>query len=168
MLGAGKTFTGYAEGLPRSGFTGCSSGDYAQRHCPWINFTNVPTRVSQPMTAFPSDYASLPDVSFVIPNVQHDAHDGTVAQADNWLQDNLSGYLSWARAHNSLLVVTADEDDHSSGNRIPVIVAGGGVKAGRYPQHYTLYSLLRLIEDMYRLPRIGDSADATPITGIWG
>jgi phosphatidylinositol-3-phosphatase len=167
LLEAGRTFTGYAEGLPQSGFTGCSSGDYARKHCPWINLTSLPARVSQPMTAFPSDFASLPTVSFVIPNLQHDMHDGTVAQADSWLQQHLSGYVSWAHAHNSLLIVTADEDDGSTDNRIPAIMAGAHVKAGHYAQRYNLYSLLRLIEDMYRLPRIANSAAATPITGIW-
>lgn len=167
LLGAGRTFTGYAEDLPRSGFTGCTSGDYAQRHCPWINFTNLPAAVSQPMTAFPSNYATLPTVSFVIPNLQHDMHDGTVAQADQWLQQHLSGYARWAQTHNSLLIVTADEDDRSADNRIPAIIAGAGVRAGHYDQRYTLYSMLRLIEDMYGLPRLAASAAAAPITGIW-
>jgi phosphatidylinositol-3-phosphatase len=167
LLDAGKTFTGYAEDLPRSGFTGCSSGDYAQKHCPWINFTRVPARVSQPMSSFPRDYASLPTVSFVIPNLRHDMHDGTVAQADSWLQQHLSGYASWAEAHNSLLIITADEDDDSTDNRIPAIISGAGVRAGQYGLRYNLYSLLRLIEDMYRLPRIANSADATPINGVW-
>ena len=168
LLEAGKTFTGYAEDLPRPGFTGCSSGEYARKHCPWVNFPDLPAGVSQPMSSFPTDYASLPTVSFVIPNLQHDMHDGTVAQADSWLQQHLSGYASWAQAHNSLLIVTADEDDRSSDNRIPAAISGAGVKAGTYRQHYTLYSLLRLIEDMYRLPRIANSADAAPINGIWG
>lgn len=167
LIDAGKTFVGYAEDLPRSGFTGCQSGEYARKHCPWIDFTNVPARVSQPMSSFPSDYASLPTVSFVIPNLRHDMHDGTVAEADSWLQEHLAGYARWAEAHNSLMIVTADEDDESAGNRIPAIIVGAGVKAGRYGQHDNLYSLLRLIEDLYRLPRLAKSAGATPITGVW-
>jgi acid phosphatase len=167
LLAAGKTFTGYAEDLPRSGYAGCASGAYAQKHAPWINFSAVPARASQPMTSFPSVYAVLPTVSFVIPNLLHDMHDGTVAQADGWLRQHLSGYASWAQAHNSLLILTADEDDQSSGNRIPAVIWGAGVKAGQYAMRYTLYSLLRLIEDLYRLPRIANSATAAPIGGIW-
>lgn len=167
LLDAGRTFTGYAEDLPRPGFTGCSSGDYARKHVPWVSFTNLPAWVSQPMSAFPRDYTSLPTVAFVIPNLRHDMHDGTVAEADTWLQQHLSGYAVWAVAHHSLLIVTADEDDKSSQNRIPAVIWGAGVKTGRYERHYDLYSLLRLIEDLYRLPRIGNSAHADPITGIW-
>jgi hypothetical protein len=168
LLEAGMTFTGYAEDLPQSGFTGCTSGGYARKHSPWVSFTNVPAQVSQPMSTFPSDYASLPTVSFVIPNLEHDMHDGTVAQADSWLQQHLSGYATWAQTHGSLLIVTADEDDHSADNRIPALVVGAGVKAGHYGQRYDLYGLLRLIEDMYRLPRLANSATANPINGMWG
>lgn len=166
LRAVGRTFVGYAEDLPRPGFAGCSSGEYARKHAPWIDFSNVPTSVSQPMSSFPSDYAALPVVSWVIPNVQHDMHDGTVAQADSWLRRHLSGYASWARLHHSLLIVTADEDDGTGGNRIPLIIEGSGVKPGRDGRHRNLYSLLRLIEDMYRLPRLAHSAHVAPITGI--
>ena len=47
----------------------------------------------------------------MIPNLDHDLHDGTLAQADQWLRDHLAGYAAWAGAHNSLLVITNDEDD---------------------------------------------------------
>ena len=59
---------------------------------PWANFTNVPAANSLPFSAFNnrSDYASLPTVSFVIPNLDNDMHDGTIAQADTWLYNNLS------------------------------------------------------------------------------
>ena len=166
LLAAGRTFVGYAESLPRSGFTGCTSGAYARRHCPWINF-RLPARVSQPMTAFPRNPAALPTVSFVIPNLQHDMHDGTLAQADSWLRAHLGAYARWATAHNSLLIVTADEDDRSAGNQIPTIISGAHVRAGHYARHYTLYSLLRTLEDMYRLPHLGNARTARTITGSW-
>jgi acid phosphatase len=167
LLTHGRTFTGYAEGLPHAGFTGCTSGDYARRHCPWISFSDVPPSRSLPMTAFPRDLTSLPTVAFVIPDLQHDMHDGTLAQADSWLRRHLSAYAAWAPRHNSLLIVTADEDDGSADNRIPTVITGAHVKAGHYGQRYTLYSLLRTVEDMYALPRLGHSASAPAITGVW-
>ena len=60
-------------------------------------------------------------MSFVIPNLNDDMHDGTVAQGDSWVQAHLSAYANWTRAHNSMLVVTFDEDDHSENNQIPTI-----------------------------------------------
>src|SRR5437016_4554556 len=66
LLGAGYTFAGYAEGLPAAGSNTCNVGnDYARRHVPWTNFSNVPPSVSKPFTAFPAgNFAALPTVSF--------------------------------------------------------------------------------------------------------
>ena len=86
-LAAGLGFAGYSEGLPSVGYTGCTSGRYARKHNPWVNFTNVPAASNQPLTSFPTDYSTLPAVSFVIPNLDHDMHDGTIAQGDTWIHD---------------------------------------------------------------------------------
>lgn len=167
LMAAGNSFTGYAEDLPSPGFTGCSAGSYARKHSPWVNFTNVPASANQPLASFPSRFEALPTVSFVIPNLDNDMHDGTLAQADSWLRTHLGGYASWAAAHNSLLVVTADEDDRSSDNRIATLLVGQQVAPGRYSQHVDHYGVLRTIEDAYGLPRLGASAKAAPITGVW-
>jgi acid phosphatase len=167
LLDAGDTFAGYSDGLPAPGFTGCSNGSYARKHNPWVNFSNVPASVNQPFTAFPTAYTSLPTVSFVIPDLDHDMHDGTVAESDAWLRAHLAGYAAWAQAHHSLLVLTWDEDDSSQDNQIPTVVAGGSVKAGRYGERVDHYRLLRTIEDAYALKAIGASATTTPITSIW-
>jgi len=114
LLAGGRTFTGYSEDLPSVGSTTCGSGKYARKHAPWVNFTNVPPANSVPFSSFPasSDYVSLPTVAFVIPNLDNDMHDGSVAQGDAWLNNNLSAYATWAKANNSLLVVTWEEDDN--------------------------------------------------------
>jgi acid phosphatase len=167
LLDARFSFAGYSEDLPSVGFTGCSAGEYARKHNPWVDFSNVPAAVNKPIAAFPSDLAALPTVSFVIPNLVHDMHDGTPAEADQWLQDRLGAYANWAPAHNSVLIVTADEDDYSSNNRIATIVFGARVVAGGYDQHVDHYGLLRTIGDAYGLTPIGESARAQPISGIW-
>ena len=33
---------GYSESLPRTGCTGCGTGQYSREHNPWVDFTNVP------------------------------------------------------------------------------------------------------------------------------
>lgn len=68
----------------------------------------------------PTPYDQLPTVSIVAPNEQHDADRSSVAAADAWLRKNIKHYADWARTHNSLLVVTWDEDgstDASHGTR---------------------------------------------------
>ncbi len=167
LLAAGDTFTGYAEGLPGSGSTVCTSGRYARKHAPWVNFDNVPAADSVPFSSFPTDYSTLPTVSFVIPDLDHDMHDGTVAQGDTWLQDNLSSYATWARNNDSLLIVTWDEDDYSESNQIPTLFVGAGIAPGHYDEPIDHYNVLATLEQLYGLAPVGNSADAAPITDIW-
>lgn len=123
----GLTFAGYAEGLPDSTFDGELEGNYVRKHCPWLNFADVPTTLSLPFTEFPKDpkdFDSLPTVSFVIPDLKNDMH-GTRFQpitevfdpdllkdGDKWLREKLEDYAQWAMTNNSLLIVTWDEDNN--------------------------------------------------------
>lgn len=167
-LGANLTFAGYSESMPSAGYTGCTAGDYARKHNPWVDFADVPATSNLTFDSFPTDYSQLPAISFVVPNLQDDMHDGTVAQGDTWLQQNLDGYIQWAKTHNSVFVLTFDEDDYGSANQIPTIITGAGVVTGDYGEYVDHYGLLRTIEDAYGLPYAGQSASATPITDIWG
>jgi acid phosphatase len=69
--------------------------------------------------------------------------------------------------HDSLLILTWDENDGSPGNQIPTIFAGEMVKAGKYRILIDHYNVLATIEAAYGLRRIGHAAHAAPITGIW-
>lgn len=164
LRAARYSFAGYSEGLPAPGFTGCSSGSYARKHNPWMNFVNVPAAANLPFSAFPDDYAALPTVSFVIPDEAHDMHSGSVEQADRWLAVHLGGYAAWAPAHRSILIVTADEDDRSAHNQIATVIAGAFVRPGRYSERIDHYCVLRTLTDAYHLAPLGPG---TPITGIW-
>ena len=167
VLDAGLTFTGYSEGLPLVGFAGCSSGRYAAKHSPWVHFDNLPPAVNQPATSFPSDFAKLPTVAFLIPDLCHDMHDCSVATGDSWLHDHVDAYAAWARTHNSLLIVTFDEDDNTADNRILTFVVGAGVRPGRYPQPVNHYGVLATVEDLLGLPRVGAAATEAPVAGTW-
>lgn len=168
LIAAGLSFKGYSESMPYDGYTGCTSGAYARKHNPWVNFpSNVPASSNLTFADFPTSYSSLPTISFVIPNLNDDMHDGTVAAGDSWLHSHLDGYAQWAKANNSLLVVTWDEDDNSSNNQIPTIFYGGPVKTGTYSEKVTHYGVLRTLEQAYGLPYVGSSSTATPITDAW-
>ena len=167
LLNASLTFAGYSEDLPSVGSTVCTSGAYARKHAPWVNFTNIPTTTNLPFSYFPSDYTTLPIVSFVIPNLNNDMHDGTIQQGDGWLQQHLNGYVQWAMTHNSLFIMTFDEDDSSQGNRIATIFVGQMVVPGQYSESINHFNLLRTLEDMYNLPYAGVSGNYQPITDVW-
>src|SRR5205814_474192 len=135
---------------------------------PWVPFSNVPSSANMPFAGyFPSDFSTLPTVSFVIPNLDHDMHNGTIQQGDQWLQANLDAYAQWAKTHNSLLVVTWDEDDGSAANPVATVIVGQDVKPGQYGERIDHFSVLRTIEDMYGLAYAGQSAGANPVTDIW-
>ncbi|MEU9441326.1 alkaline phosphatase family protein [Streptomyces sp. NPDC048304] len=169
VLAAGRTWASYNESLPSQGSTVCSSGDYAQKHNPWFGFSNVPTSSAKTFAQFPTDYSTLPQMSFVTPNLCSDMHDCSVSTGDTWLKNNLGAYATWAKTHNSLLVVTFDEDNRLSGNRIPTVLYGQPVAAGSSSATtYNHYDLLRTLEDSQGLTsHAGNATSAKDITGIW-
>lgn len=153
LLSAGYTFTGYAES-PKTGY-----------HDPWEQFGES-QNLGKDFSQFPTDFTQLPTVSIVIPNVDNDMHNGTAAQADQWLSTNLGAYADWARTHNSLLVVTWDEDDGSSTNRIPTIIVGADVAAQQNNQTVNHYSLLHTIENIYGLPGLTSNDINAPLLNL--
>ena len=171
LIAHGYTFGGFSETMPSAGYTGCTYGTsgYARKHNPWVNFTNVPAADNLPFTSFPtSNFASLPTVSWVVPNLCNDMHDCSIATGDTWAKNNLDAYAQWAKANNSLLIVTFDEDDSSASNQIPTFFYGANVKTGSYSEHINHFNVLRTMEDAYSTGYAGASATATPITDVWG
>jgi len=94
-------------------------------------------------------------------------HDGSIAQGDAWLAKNIEPYAQWAMKHNSLLIVTWDEDDGSANNHIATMFIGPMVAPGNSAQRINHYNILRSIEEMMGLPYLGESNKAESITGIW-
>ncbi|WP_322747136.1 MULTISPECIES: alkaline phosphatase family protein [unclassified Frankia] len=171
LIGAGLTWGSYNEGLPSQGSTVCtkSSTKYARKHNPWFAFSNVPLNTAYTFTQFPTDYTTLPKVSFVVPNLCNDMHDCSVSTGDTWVQNNLGAYATWAKTHNSLLVLTFDEDNGSSSNHIATVVYGQHViVGGSSSTTYNHYNVLRTLEDLSGLTtHAGNAATAADITGIW-
>jgi phosphatidylinositol-3-phosphatase len=170
LIAKGDSYSDYSESMPSQGSEVCTSGLYARKHNPAANYTDLPASSNQTWAAFPasSNYASLPTVSFVDPNLNDDMHNGTVAQGDTWLKKNMSSYVTWAASHNSLLIVTWDENDGSAGNQIATIFAGANLKPGKYSEKITHYTVLRTIEAAYGLAALGKSAKVSPITNVFG
>jgi acid phosphatase len=201
------SFKGYAEGLPAIGATveldppGCDRNCvYGRKHVPWISFAGIPKGATAAESSnlrladFPADYAQLPTVAFVIPDLNHDMHNGkpeqSIPAADAWLKEHLDPYYQWAKTHNSLLIVTFDENDDKAGyhgltdpgitpvpgnelqldmqNRIATIFAGAHIKPGEYAEGtgITHVNILRTIEAMYGLPKSGAQQQNATAAGI--
>jgi acid phosphatase len=195
QLGAGA-FKGYSEDLPKIGSIVEVSKNklYARKHVPWISFANVPhgetfdNSANLRLEDFPTekDFSRLPKVSFVIPNLEHDMHNGkapaSIQAGDRWLKDHLDAYYQWAKQHNSLLIITFDENDHASPqggltnpaakesedrNRIATIFAGAHVKPGFVDDSgVTHVNILRTLESMYKLQPSGAQQKRARAAGI--
>jgi hypothetical protein len=164
---SGRSFIGYAESLPKTGFRGCSSGRYERKHNPWVNFGTLPASTNRPFSDFPHDYRKLPTVSFVSPNMCNDMHDCSIRTGDRWMKKHFDRYARWAPRHNSLLIVTFDENAGGTVKSIPTIIVGANVRPGVYGERLNHYDMLRTIEDMYGLPALGRAASASPLKTIW-
>jgi phosphatidylinositol-3-phosphatase len=171
LIAAGKTWASYNEGLPSQGSTVCtnSATKYARKHNPWFAFSNVPLNSANTFSQFPTNYASLPKVSFVTPNLCNDMHDCSISTGDTWLQNNLGAYATWAKNNNSILLVTFDEDDSAHNNHIATVLYGAHVAPGSSSSTtYNHYNVLRTVEDLAGLTtHAGNAATASDITGIW-
>ena len=176
LLDAARSFVTYSEDLPSIGYNGASSSNYARKHNPAANWmgtgTNqIPTTTNQPFSAFPTDFTKLPDVCYVVPNQNNDMHNGSaptnIKTGDMWMNTHLNSYVEWAKTHNSLFILTFDEDDNSAGNQVTTIFTGAMVKPGKYSETINHYSLLRTIEEMYGLPYACNAVTAKSIVSCW-
>ncbi|HVT61400.1 MAG TPA: alkaline phosphatase family protein [Thermoanaerobaculia bacterium] len=198
LIAAGRFFKGYSEDLPDIGSTVEKSGHYARKHVPWISFSNPGSGTTGGQAAGSSvnlrfedflhtPYGDLPAVSFVIPNLVNDMHDGkpeaSIPAGDKWLMEHLDGYYQWAKQNNSLLILTFDENDHASlfggltdpaaaqsaaRNRILTVFAGAHIRQGAYAEGkgVTHVNVLRTLESMYGLERSGGQQSFALRAGI--
>jgi hypothetical protein len=178
MEKAGISWKFYAEQYPANKcFTGTQSGDYWRKHLPVLSFKKVqsdPTLCSKvvPAGQLNQDIASgnLPNYSFYVPDQKNDGHDTGVAYGAKWLTGFLPNLVKNDKfASGTLVVVTFDESEQSSNNKIYTVLVGTAVQAGSTSNtRYTHYNLLRTIEDNFQLGNLGrEDARATDFSGIW-
>jgi acid phosphatase len=158
LVNAGKTWKSYAESLPSPGYVGADLGVYLRRHNPFSYLSDVQNSSTQaanlvPFSQFATDLAhnSLPQYSFIVPNANDDAHNGTLAQADAWLQANIAPLIASSTFQSGgLLLITFDEGDQSDinhgGGQVATLIISPSAKHGfRSTNLYQHQSLLRLI-----------------------
>jgi len=180
MLSAKVTFKVYAEGI-KQGYLGGNTGLYVIRHNPFAMLSDValnPTvanQVIQPFTQFTTDAANktLPAFSFVVPDLNDDAHNGTPQAADNWLQSNVIGPLAASPAFQTggdgLLIVLFDEsvdtDITNGGGHVVAAFWGPITKTGYTQTSKNLYqhqNMLRTVMEVLSLSNPPGAAAAVP------
>ena len=180
MLGASVSFKVYAEGI-QQGYLGGDTGAYVIRHNPFAtlsdvaNSPQVANTVLMPFTQFGSDVASgsLPEFSFIVPDINDDAHNGSPQQADSWLQSNVVQPLmndkTFQAGGDGVLIVLFDEsvptDVVNGGGHVAAVFWGPRAKPGYTQQSATLYlheSMLHTVMMLLNLPNPPGSAATAP------
>ena len=132
---------------PYQGNSQTGAGDYADRHNPWIYYSNVIGDDARcqahvhPYTRLATDLANdtLPAFSFVTPDTCHDGHDapcssgapGGLTSADQWLAHELPPLIAYLQAHRGLLVVNFDEGNPATTGQTPCPTCAGLGLGGR-------------------------------------
>lgn len=179
---AGISWKAYMEDLPSACSHVTSNGGYVRRHDPFMYYRDVADnpgrcRFIVPATTLTTDLAdhSLPRFVWLSPSICHDMHSCGIYTGDRYLRSMIPRLLP-ALGPSGLLIVTFDEGETNSGccgvakgGHILTLIAGPGARAGvQSMTPYDHYSLLRTIEDLWGLPRLGGAAAASshPMTDL--
>ena len=172
LVKAGISWRAYMEGLPHACYSGPGAGNYAKKHDPFMYYDDIasaPSRCQQivPLTRLYTDERArtLPQFSWITPDLCHDMHDCSTATGDRFLAGLVPGLLR-ALGPRGLLFVTWDEgssDDGccrlAAGGHVATILAGPESRPGarlRTPVDH--YSVLQTIEDVLGLRRLRGAA----------
>jgi acid phosphatase len=173
-IAAGKTAGTYAETMKRD----CDvygTPKYAVRHNPWVYFSHGRRNClvhDRDLARFATDVAhnALPNVGFLIPNLDHDAHNGSLATADSWLHQQLGPVLKSSdfTSGKLVVVVTADEDDRHSGNLVLTSVLTPQISHKVVSTPLTHYSLTRYIAQVLGVQPLQKGATAPNMKAAFG
>jgi acid phosphatase len=158
LLAAGKTWKAYEESLPSVGYLTPDTSSYVRRHCPLSYFSDVVNSSVErknlvPFSQFAKDLAgnTLPQYSFITPNICNDAHNCSLTTADTWLKNNIGPLInSSAFKSGGLLIIVFDEsagDNTRGGGRIAWVAVSpewskGGYKSTTIYQHQNTLRLM--------------------------
>lgn len=140
LLVSGLTWKTYAESIPYTGYIGYDTGYYVKHHNPFAYFTDVRNSSEKmnivPMTHLLQDASAgrLPNFAFVIPNEIHNAHNGSLSAADQWLQEYIKPILGTApfqAGGSGLLIIVFDESFQTDCRTAGVCKPGYGPFGGR-------------------------------------
>jgi phosphatidylinositol-3-phosphatase len=147
-IARGLTAKLYAESMPSNCDT-TPNGLYAVKHNPWAYFGSTVPRancnkydVSTATLQSNEGANALPNVGLVVPNLANDAHDGSLAKADGWLKTNLAKAFASTdfTSGRLVIIVTADEDNGTSTNKVLTVVCHAGTAHRVVTTHLTHYS----------------------------
>jgi hypothetical protein len=168
LTAAGVSWRAYMEGMT-SGRCLNSPYPYVVRHNPFAFYGgHCPDNVV-PLTSLAADLdgPKAPLFSWISPDACHDQHDCGLSVGDDWLRQTVGTITqSKAWAANGVLFITWDEDDGATENKVLTLVIAPHQSHKVSSKPYTHYSLLATVEDLLGAGRLGNAAQAKPMTDL--
>jgi phospholipase C len=187
IFGQGESWKAYEESMP-SNCDKSNSGNYAVRHNPPPYYTSLSgcSTKDVPYTQLATDLANnaLPAFSFITPNLIDDMHNGTIADGDTWLSNNLPAILSSSEytGGSTAVFITWDEGEGGSYTKgehcatntsdvschVATLVISPSTKAGtKSGTLFNHWGLLATAEQLLGLPKLGNASSATTLTSAF-
>lgn len=165
LTNAGIVWRAYMEGMSNGCFH--SPYPYALKHNPFAYYGSACPPQVVPFSQFADDMSgSAPRFAWITPDLCHDGHDCSSAVADSWMSQTVPAILaSNAWQDNGVLLITWDEGEDSA-NSVLTLVIRPDPLVHRSARPYDHYSLLATIEDQLGVARLGQAAQATPMTDL--
>lgn len=171
---AGRTWASYAEAMPQP-CDRADSGTYAVRHNPATYYPGLAAacqRFDLPLGTTTAGAlaeavrsGTLPTLATVTPDLQNDMHDGTIAQADTWLDDWLPVITAGPDYRDGRLAVIIAWDEGSGGgdqpSSAPLLAMSAATRPGtKLAGPLDDDSVLRTVDDISGLRPLGQAASA--------
>jgi phosphatidylinositol-3-phosphatase len=168
-LAKGDTARAYEESMP----TPCdraSNGNYDVNHNPWAYFPSEATlcqaddvpggTVAGGALVSDARRGALPTVGLITPNLIHDGHNGTLAQADAWLRSWVPVLISGPDWHAGRLAIVVVFDEGETTETVPFVLMAPGLASAVTSRALDHYALTRLIDQVAGAPALRDAARA--------
>jgi hypothetical protein len=184
IFGQGETWKAYEESMPSNCYP-VNSGEYAVRHNPPPYFRTLTgcSTFDVPYSQLATDLASntLPAFSFITPNVINDMHDGTIADGDSWLANNLPTIFNSPEYQDGSTVVFLTWDEGEGGTAIncatnttdvgchvaTIVISPSTVPGSTSATLFNHYSLLGTTEQLLGLPKLGLASSSPTMTSAF-
>lgn len=161
LTGAGIAWKAYFEGFNGDCFN--SPYPYALKHNPFAYYGGqCPANVVS-MDQLAGDLnGNTPQLAWITPGLCNDGHDCGTARSDQWLSQTvpqITGSAAWQQG--GVLFITWDESSAGDGH-VALLVLTSKVQ-GQISTPLDHFGLLATVEDLFRVPRLGQAAQANSL-----
>jgi hypothetical protein len=176
-LSRGETAKAYEESMPQPCDPGFE-GEYDVNHNPWAYFQSeaASCRADDVPAGTPAGGSlagdvragALPDIGLITPNLLHDGHDGTPAQADAWLKSWIPVLMSGPDWQSGRLAIVVVFDEGETTEQVPFVVMAPGLSDVKVSGSANHYALTRFIDEVIGAPPLRHASGAVNLAAALG